>query len=97
MNAEINQLLLYLSKEEAAQVPVAIRKLMRNEDFQLLFRHLNQSCGGVLAASFDISNDPIKAAAADGAKGPARFIFDTWIKSFGEKKKKPTEQDTSPV
>jgi len=96
LNASLNELLRPLSETERHHIDRAVARLFANEDFQLVFRKLNADCGGVFGSSFTPSNggDAIKAAGVDGSKGPARWLFDTYLSSLDEKQEKPTEQVT---
>lgn len=94
--AHINELLTFLSEDERKRLPAVIRRLMSSEDFRLLFRHMNQTCGGLHTSVFSGHTDTIKAASLDGARAHVRELFDTYISTFTEKVERPTEQDTEP-
>jgi len=96
MNATLNELLRPLSETERPQVDRAAVRLFANEDFQLVFRKMNQSCGGLFASVFTPAHgmDAMTAASIDGNKGHVRWLFDTYLSSLDEKETKPTEQVT---
>jgi hypothetical protein len=94
MDTTITQLLAPLREDEKPSLTGAVLRLFHNEDFQLVFRWMNQTCGGVFATVFTQSSgtDAIKAGLADGSKAHVRWLLDTYLSRYDEKPEKPTEQ-----
>jgi hypothetical protein len=94
METPITQLLSPLTGDEKASIEGAVIRLFSNEDFQLVFRWMNQTCGGVFSTVFTQSNgaDAIKAGLSDGSKAHVRWLLDTYLSRYDEKPEKPTEQ-----
>lgn len=93
MNHDVHEILAPLTDAEKARLPAVIEKLFHNEDFVLLFRWMNQSCGGIASTSF-VQLEPLKAAWTDGHKSTVRDIFRHYLALSGPEKEKPTTQET---
>lgn len=91
----IRDLLSPLTPEEQKKLPGIVCRLFANEEFQLLFRHMNQASGDVMGTVFDKTNDAIKAAGLEGLKVFPREFLGHYIAGFHEPKDKPTTQDTT--
>jgi hypothetical protein len=96
MMPSVHELFTPLKEAEKSRLPAVVAKLFHNEDFQLLFRWMNQNCGGIASTSFEVKvEDTYKAAWKDGQKAIPRDLFARYIESVGPEKDKPTTQDTS--
>jgi hypothetical protein len=75
MAPSLSELLQPLTEKERTSVNRAAARLFMNDDFQLVFRRMNQDCGGVLGTVFLPSNggDAVKAAGVDGSKAAVRW------------------------
>jgi len=91
----ISDLLKPLTLNEASRIDDAVARLFNNDDFQLVFRRMNQQCGGVLGTVFMPSNggDAVKAAGVDGSKATVRWLLYCFIHQH-EEKQEPKEQET---
>lgn len=94
MTPDLYELLAPLTAAEKERLPAVIEHLFHNEDFHLLFRWMNQSCGGIASTSFQTLDEPLKAAWKDGHKAIPRDIFARFLELVGPERKKPTEQKT---
>lgn len=92
--SDIPELLTFLNEGERARMPAVIRRLMDSEDFRLLFRYMNQTCGGLHSSVFSSDMDALKAASIDGSKAHVRELFDVYLATFHAKEPRPTEQQT---
>lgn len=94
MNHAMHEILAPLTDAEKTRIPAVIEKLFHNDDFVLLFRWLNQNCGGIASTSF-VQLDPLKAAWMDGHKAPPRDIFRHYLALATPEKEKPQTQETN--
>lgn len=94
MNHAMHEILAPLTDAEKARIPAVIEKLFHNDDFVILFRWMNQSCGGIASTSFQALDEPLKAAWKDGHKAIPRDIFARFFELIGPERKKPTTQET---
>lgn len=94
MMPSVHELFTPLKEAEKSRLPAVVAKLFHNDDFQLLFRWMNQNCGGIASTSFDAMDmdDTYKSAWKDGQKAIPRAIFARYLESVGPEKEKPTTQ-----
>ena len=96
MTPDLYELLTPLSVQERERIPACIEHLFHNEDFHLLFRWMNQNCGGIASTSFQTLGEPEKAAWKDGHKAIPRDIFARFLELVGPEREKPKTQETNP-
>ena len=96
MMPQIADLLRPLKEAEKTRIPLALGRLFQTEDFQLVFRYMNQICNGIASTSFDGKvEDAYKAAWRDGSKCVPRQLLQDFISVADETEKKPLIQETN--
>ena len=92
MKPTASELLKPLSDAEKPEVLKATLRLFDKEDFQLVFRSLNYSVGGILNPAFEQGGDAVKAAFREGQKEPLRWLFTIHLNGIPETEKPKTQE-----
>jgi len=95
---QLHEMLLPLTDEERGRIPSIISSLFKSDDFQILFRWMNQITGGIASTSWPSlkDEDSLRCAFNEGQKSIPRDIYRHLLASMELVKEPVTTQDTSP-